>query len=256
MRQAFIFLLLISTSCIAQINEEADRKISYYLDRIKYWDENELNDDTDSLSIYNDELFSFMTDFLNSNPSSIKANFEISRSKNLHILTSEDGNFRIYCWNTQQGRTMQFFRTIFQFSNSGRVAILPIATSEQDDNGSFSYDLNQVPINDKNHYIISSVSIGSSAVYYYNIEIKTINNQLQLVDSPLIKDKSKMKSDIGYEIDLANNANRDNSEARDNMQLKYDKEKKLIILPYINDNDKVTEEKIIYRFNGKYFVRK
>lgn len=65
-----------------------------------------------------------------------------------------------------------------------------------------------------------------------------------------------MKSDIGYEIDLANGANRDNSNARDNMQLNYDKERYLFILPYINDNDKVTEKKIIFKFNGKYFARK
>lgn len=250
-----VLLLLISTKCFAQSLEESEGKICHYFDRINYWDLNVLNDKDDSLSIYNDALFSYLTSFLSSNPSSIEAKFELANSKNLHVLTSADGKFRIYCWNTQQGGTMQFFRTIYQFSNLNKVFVLPIGIEEEDDNGSFCYDLNQISINDKAYYIISSVSIGSSAVYYYQIAIKTVNDSI-LTDSPIIKDGAKMKSDIGYEIDLANNANRENGNARDNMQLDYDREKNLIILPFINDNDKVTEKKIRYKFNGKYFARK
>lgn len=245
-----------STKCFAQSIVEAEAKVCYYLDQINYWHLNAINDDNDSLSIYNDKLFSFLTHFIDSNPSSIEAKFDLAASKNLHILTSEDGKFRIYCWNTQQGGTMQFFRTILQFSNSNKVVVVPINTNGQDDNGSYCYDLNQISINGKAHYIVSSISIGSSAVYYYQIAIKTISNDSKLTDSPIIKDGAKMKSEMGYEIDLANNANRSNEHARDNMRLDYDRGRRLIILPFIDDNDKVTPKKIMYKFNGRYFVRK
>src|SRR5690349_17808043 len=132
MRRVVLILLLMSTRSFAQSIEEAEQKISYYLGKINYWDLNELNDDQDSLSIYNEALFSFMTHFLQSTPSSIKAKFEIARSKELDILTSADGKFRIYCWNTQEGGTMQFFKTIFQFSNSEKVAVLPVTTNRED----------------------------------------------------------------------------------------------------------------------------
>lgn len=247
-----VLLLLISTKCFAQSIEESERKICHYLDCINYWDNNKLNNDNDSLSIYNDELFSFLTNFLCSNPASIESKFELATNKNFNVLTSADNKFRVYCWNTQQGGTMQFFRTIYQFKNLNKVVVLPIEINEEDDNGSFCYDLNQIYINDTAYYIISSVNIGSSAVYYYQISIKTISDSI-LIDRPIIHDCTKIKSYIDYEIDLSNEANRNNDNARDNMHLDYDKKKNLIILPFLDENYKVTEKKIIYKFNGIYF---
>ena len=39
-----------------------------------------------------------------------------------------------------------------------------------------------------------------------------------------------------------------------NMKLDYDKERKQIIIPFIDENDKITNKKIIYQFDGNYFV--
>lgn len=69
----------------------------------------------------------------------------------------------------------------------------------------------------------------------------------------LIKTKSGIKNELGYEVDLTASANR-NKDIPD-FSIKYDKIKKAISIPLILNNGQITTKRIVYKFNGQYFEK-
>ena len=234
---------------------ESEKLICHYLDKIEYWEQNRFISEKDSLGYFNDKLENYLINFLCSNDSTINYPFDSAQSHRLYVLTSKDKNFRIYNWNTLEGGTMQSFRTIFQIKNSNSVKVYPIKYTDED-NGDCYLDINEVSINNKNYYLLTNVNISSSAIYYFQINAQTISEDLKIIDAPIIKTDSNNISNIGYGIDLASQWNRKNEKARDWMKLEYDKNIQMIIMPYFDENDKITSRKIKYIFNGKEFVKK
>jgi len=69
----------------------------------------------------------------------------------------------------------------------------------------------------------------------------------------LIKTQTGIKNQLRYEVDLTAASNR-NNEIR-NYTIEYDKKNKIISIPLILDNSKVTSKKIHYQFKGQYFEK-
>ena len=88
----------------------------------------------------------------------------------LDITTSKDGNFRIYTWNEFGGGTMQFYQNVFQFESAGKV-FSKLNIKDNQDNGCRYFEINEVESAGKKYYITSSIIIGSSANFYYQIKV-------------------------------------------------------------------------------------
>ena len=152
---------------------------------------------------------------------------------------------------------MQFYRNVFQYNIGGKV-YSKLNEKESQDSGYRFYDLNEVSVEGKKYYITSSIAIGSSAIYYYEAKVFSIENGKLNENEKLINTKTGLKNTLGYEVDLSSSANRNRNDgvvSRDYMELIYDKKTQTIVIPLIKADGKVTKNKIKYTFTGKYFEK-
>ncbi|MDI1315986.1 hypothetical protein [Flavobacterium sp.] len=257
----FILFLLFQLSTFGQTVKVYEQKLNHLIEKRNYWmEENEKKFQdiaSDSMSYYNTAFEKSLLRVTAKNQESIQIKFKTLQENYINILTSSDGNFRIYSWDTFEGGTMHFYRNILQFKTNGKVYSEIYTTDFQDNSCSF-YDLNQVTSKNKNYYITSSVMVGSSAVYYYEAKVFSIENKKLNRNASLIKTTSGMKNTVGYDIDFSSEANRnDTSEINkfEYMSLDYDKKNKIILLALLTEDGIVTSKKIKYKFNGVYFEK-
>jgi hypothetical protein len=255
---ALIILLLFNVTVQSQTLKEIEKDLNNLIEKRNNCIESKTKNSSDSLSKFNIELEKLVLKFTSSNPETLTHKFKDLRN-GLSIITSEDGQFRIYNWNTLEGGTMQYHKNVFQYKANGKTCSkLSKIETEYDDSSVDFFEINDVKVNSKHYYVTSSVFIGSTAIYYYEVKIFSIENGKLNEDAKLIKTKSGIKNTIGYEIDLSNSANRDRKDgviSRDYISLIYDKKNKTIIIPLINGDGKITKKKIKYKFKGKYFEK-
>jgi hypothetical protein len=252
-------LLLICINTFGQIDKNYEKKLNKLIEKRNYWDnESDKRYDlksSDSLDKYNVEFEKYLLKVTGSAPETIKSDFKILKKNGINILTSKDGNFRIYTWNTLDGGTMQFYRNIFQYKADGKV-YSKANKAGSDDNGCNFYELNQVTSKGKTFYITSSISVGSSAVYVFEAKVFGIEKNKLNTKAKLIKTKTGIKNTLGYEIDLSSSSNDNQREdIRDFMNMEYDKKTNTIIIPLLNENGRITTKKIKYQFKGEYFEK-
>lgn len=252
-------LLLISINTFGQIDKNYEKQLNKLTEKRKYWEnESRKNGDlkaSDSLEKYNVEFEKYLLKITGTAPESIKSEFKLLKKNGINILTSKDGNFRIYTWNTLDGGTMQFYRNIFQYKADGKV-YSKVNKLDSDDNGCNFYELNQVTSKDKTFYITSSIAVFSSAAYYFEAKVFAVEKNKLNTKAKLIKTKTGIKNTLGYEIDLSGTANDNQREdIRDYMNIEYDKKTNTIVIPLLNENGRITTKKIKYQFKGEYFEK-
>lgn len=252
-----LFFILFKTAVFSQDLNLIEKKLNSLIDKKIYWSSNNDNESgSDSLTQCNKEFERFVLDFTSKNPKTLTYDFKKVKDR-LSIISSEDGLFRIYTWNTYEGGTMQFYRNVFQYKINGKV-FSEISNKDPQDNGCNFMEINDVVVNKKHFYVTNSISVGSSALYYFEAKIFSIENQQLNRNAKLIKTKSGIKNTLGYEVDLSSSSNRDRKdglEERDYINLIYDKKNKTIIIPLIEGDGKITKKKIKYKFNGNYFEK-
>lgn len=260
MRQTLkLIILFISITTFGQVDKNYEKKLNKLIEKRNYWDEalNKKYEEKyqDSLNKYNSEFEKFLLKTTESVPESIKSDFKILKKFGINILTSKDGNFRIYTWNTLTGGTMQFYKNIFQYKADGKV-FSKMNKIQSNDSGCNYYELNQVSSKNKTFYVTSSIAVGSSAVYYFEAKIFSVEKNKLDTKAKLIKTKSGIKNTLGYDIDLSSNSNDNQREdIRDFMNMEYDKKTNTIIIPLLNENGRITTKKIKYQFKGEYFEK-
>src|ERR1035437_1332044 len=254
-------LLLFSILSFGQGLKLVNQKLTQAFGKINYWtfykvDNNKI-DSYDSLEKANDTFEKLLLRYTSTNPQTLTSNFKNLVDSGLIVVTSEDNLFRIYTWDTQTGGTMHEFRNVYQYKNAGKVfsKVIKSKNTNEDggDPGCSYYKLNDIISNNKKYYIAQSTFILSSGLFYQNLKIFSIDNFKLNDTAKLIKTKPGLKNELGYEVDLTTAANRDR-EVPD-YSISYDKSKKIITIPLILEDGKVTEKKIMYKFNGQYFEK-
>ena len=254
-----IFFISYSLSSLGQDVRVIDQILSSAFHRINYWDSyitsNDYKIDTsDSLGEANDKFQKLLLKYTTSNPKTLYYDFKDLVDSGLRIVTSEDGLFRIYTWDDDMGGTMRYAVNVYQYQMSGKVYSESTLYKRPDEDGPdvFYTSINDFTSKGKAYYITQAVAILSSADSYHSVNVFSIDSG-KLIDAKLIKTKSGIKNQLGYEVDLSDSANRDRDVP--DYSTVYDKQKEAIILPIIAANGAVTTKKIIYQFNGQYFER-
>ena len=251
-----IFFILFKGSLFSQDLNLLEKKLNTLIEKRIFWSDNHTDSSYDSLAKYNKEFEKLILNFTSKTPKTLTYTFNEIKV-GLKIISSPDGLFRIYTWNTFEGGTMQFFRNVFQYNIDGKV-YSKLNQKEEEDNGCSFYEINEVEVKNKHYYITNSVSVGSTAVYYYQAKIFSIEDGKLNENAKLIKTKSGIKNTLGYEVDLSSSSNRnrkDGVEIRDYINLIYDKKNRTIKIPLINEDGKITKKKITYTFKGEYFEK-
>ncbi|WP_415061033.1 hypothetical protein [Flavobacterium sp.] len=255
-----INILLISIA-YGQTTENIEKESIFLFEKRNYFINSRNEFPYDSIPDYNRKIEKFILKSTSTNPETLNYKFKnlINLQNGLNIITSEDKLFRIYNWNTLEGGTMQFYKNVFQYSSNGNVYSKLSKIESEDDIVSVNfYEINDLKIDDKNYYITFSVFVASSALYYFEANIFSIENGELIENVNLFKTKEGLTNTLVYEIDLTNsiNQNRKNGiQLMENMDLVYDKKNKTIIIPLIKDNGKLTNRKIKYKLKDKYFEK-
>jgi hypothetical protein len=208
---------------------------------------------SDSLDKYSELLRNKAIEVLSKNPATLKYPFRMLIDSNeFEIVTSEDSLLRIYSWDTWTGGTMHFFNNIFQYSYNGKVITEFLELTEDDPSGFFS-DIFTLTSGGKTFYLVINNGMYSSKDVGESIQVFAIEKGKLNQNVKLIKTSSGMTSIISVGFDFFSVANR--SDERPVRVIKYDKNKKIIYIPVVYEDGKVTDKFIQYKFNGKYFEK-
>lgn len=231
--------MLISRFAFSQEPIQIEKSLNILNDKRILWSNEPSLASYDSLNKYNTQLQHFIVDFSAKNSQTLSYPFK-SNSGGFDIVSSKDGNLRIYTWNEFGGGTMQFYRNVFQYASNQKVNF-KYNEIEAQNNGCSYYEINEVVSGGKKYYLTSNISIGSSANFYYQIKVFSIENGKLNENAKLIKTKTGLKNTLGYEVDLSSSSNRERTdcvESRDFIAMKYDKVTNTIIIPLINADGK------------------
>lgn len=256
-KQIALFFILFNFTLYSQTPKMIEKELNDLLQKREEID-SQAENSYDLLAKYNKELQNLVLKFTSSNPETLTYKFENLRN-GLNIVSSEDGQFRIYTWNTLQGGSMQYYKNVFQFKAGGKIhSKLSDSSLDNKNSGVNFLEVNELKVDDKTYYLTTSVAVGSSALYYYQAKVFAIEKGKLNENAKLIKTKTGIKNTLGYEVDLSSTANRDRKdglESSDFSAIIYDKKNKIIIIPLINENGMVTKNKIKYKFEKLYFKK-
>lgn len=232
-----------------------EKQLNNTFQKIEYWS-SEGRDDKhayDSLAAANNKFEKLLVQYTSSYPQTISHPFKSLEKNGLIIATSEDGEFRIYSWDTWTGGTMHFFKNVYQYEADKKVYSKAVESQGEGDPGCYYYQINDIISENKKYYLTQNKAILSSGMSYHAIKVFSIDNGQLNDKAQLIKTQSGIKNQLGYEVDLTASANRQ-YEGRD-YEIEYDSKNKIISIPLIQADSKVTTKKIRYQFKGKYFEK-
>lgn len=153
---------------------------------------------------------------------------------------------------------MRFYRTIFQYKNRKGTYSIPSEYNSKGDNpdpGCFYRQVNKIVSQQKTFYITQSISVLSSTYTAHFIKIFSIEDYGLNDTAKLIKTKTGIRNELGYEMDFSTSSNKNTIRGDINYSTEYDPANKIITIPLITEDGKLTARKIRYRFDGKYFVK-
>lgn len=245
-----LILSLVGQFSYGQINscEEVGKDLTKLYDKIFPF----YYGDYDSLSFYSDLFSTKLTNYIKDNPTTLDCKFKsLTDSNTCSIVTSADNSFRIYSWDTWLGGTMHNYKNLFQFKSEGRVHTLAFDYGEGD-MGTYFTDVFSFKANGKIYFLgVSGGSLSTKDSYQviraYSISDSTIDDSVKL-----IKTASGLQNSISIEYDFFSVAARPERPIK---LIKYDSDKKIIYIPVVWENGKVTDKYVRYQFTGQYFER-
>ncbi len=179
-------------------------------------------------------------------------------SKYLTVVTSEDGKFRIYSWDTEDGGTMHDFSRVYQYQGTdGKIYSKTDEPEAEYDSGSFVYSIFTHDTKAGKVYSVCSTAILSNIDSYQSIGLYKIEGSELKDKIKLFKTKEGLTDSIGFEYDFFSVVNR---KERPIKLILYDKATKTIKIPIVIQDKKfslgrVTDKFINYKFDGTYFVK-
>lgn len=175
----------------------------------------------------------------------------------IYIATSDDGKFRIYSWDMEDGGTMHDFANLYQYTGAdGKVYSKQDDVSEED-YGGFVTDIFTLDTKKGKVYITCSTAIGSTKINAQSADLYKIDGDRLEPDVKLFKTSSGLTSTLSFGYDFFSVVDRRERPVR---LISFDKKTKTLRIPVVIEDKefpdgRVTNRNITYRFDGTYFVK-
>lgn len=208
--------------------------------------------DYDSVAYYSNAFSKGLFNYIHANAATLHHEFKaLTDSNACKIVSSADGHFRIYSWDTWLGGTMHWYKNIYQFETANGVYAAEMM-KEKNDFGAYFTEVHMLNANDKTYYLaIGGGSLSTKYAYQfmgvYTIDHDTLRDDVRLIETP-----EGLNSRILIEYDFFSVVDRPERPVR---LIKYDSEAKTIDIPIVSEQDKISNRFIRYIFNGNYFER-
>lgn len=176
----------------------------------------------------------------------------------MSIATSDDGKFRIYSWDLQDGGTMHDFANVYQYQGAdGKIYSETGEPGEEGDAGGFVTDIFTLDTKGGKIYIVCSTSIGSTKLRFQSADLYKIDGEKLDDKVNLIKTKSGLTNTLNFEYDFFSVVDRPKRPVK---LISFDKKTKTLKIPVVIEDEefpdgRVTNRFINYRFDGTYFVK-
>lgn len=212
--------------------------------------QNSVNSDYyDSTEILSANFTNSFVSLIKSNAGTLTYSFKKLKEKGFYIMTSADGNFRVYSWDTWTGGTMHFFKTVYQWRANGNVYTKEVKTDEGDPGG-FCSDMFTINVLNKKFYLPVTNGIYSSKDASQSISVFTVIENALVDTVKLFHTKTKQLNLIGISYDFFSVADRPERPVK---LITYDEKLKILYIPVVNDKAEVTTRNILYRLTNSYF---
>ncbi|REJ99290.1 MAG: hypothetical protein DWQ43_03000 [Acidobacteria bacterium] len=124
------------------------------------------------------------------------------------ITTSPDGNLRIYSWDNQQGGTMRYFNSVFQFrTESGKVGIKRKTTDAEGGATPFYHAIFETRASSGIVYLANYTAIASSSLSIQGLRaLRIVDGQLDEID--LFGTREGTSTTLELQYDFASVADR------------------------------------------------
>lgn len=202
----------------------------------------------DSLKKENEVLKSKLLMYSTKYPATLEYEFVELKKENFYITTSEDKKFRIYSWDTFEGGSSHYFENIYQYKSDKVYSVNFDQKRSPEDFGGYYSDIVTLDTNNRKVYLayfnaIYSERDGFQAIQPFEITQNGLNDKL-----PLVKTKTGLIDKLGFDYDI--------SLSQNTKKLIFLENKgKLIKLPQISKEGKVTNKYVSYQYTGEYFEK-
>lgn len=204
----------------------------------------------DTLDRDNETFEKMLSKYLSAVPSTMAYPFSELKKEGLSIATSSDKQLRIYSWDSRMGGSMHIFSNIYQFRVGDKIYAHSANESDKDGDTRGSYSeiftvdsTNKIYLGLYNS-IYSTKDCGNT-VKAFKIEKDGLNDSLAL-----IKVDTVVCNELSFGFNFFSVVDRPERPVK---LVYYNAKSKTLKIPVIGDNDAVTAEFILYRYNGKYF---
>jgi hypothetical protein len=237
-----LLLLLTLTRCLGQTLSAVDKKLADVYENVpeRY---------TDDQKEARMELFErLLMKYTRQLPKTIGYPFKnLSETSAVYISTSDDGNLRIYSYDRNRRRSMPWFNNVYQYRVNGKVLARHVKPPHDLVPDYTIYKINTLAAGDKTYYIAQRVAFGGLLTEYslrfMTIENGGVNDNIKLVQTG----KTLENVLICGKVDELNGEQK--------FSIDYDKASGTISMPVVSDDGKVGSKRVVYKFNGKWFVR-
>ncbi|UOQ71425.1 hypothetical protein [Hymenobacter cellulosilyticus] len=260
MRLLFCFapLLLLTSAAHAKTPQAIEQELVKAARRLTYWadyDGDARLSAIDSLARAGDKLRDKLLYYTATEPSTLTYAFPALQREHITISTAADGRMRIYSWDTLEGGTMHYFENVVQFRAGAKVGSRRLIIPKPDDNpdaGHLYFDLFPVQRGGQTYYLAYGQATYSSAGCYQHVKALTIENGQLNPDAKLIQTQSGLRNTLGFEFDFSSVMNRPERPVR---LITYDPKTRVLEIPVVWADGKVTAKRIRYAFNGTVFEK-
>jgi hypothetical protein len=174
--------------------------------------------------------------------------------KKIGGLSSDDGLFNIFSWDTYMGGTQHVFQAVILYRSNQNANFSADTTLFNNANTDDCDKLYTLKIGDKNYYVITYYQILDLHARGEGIKILSIDDDKLNVDVKIIKTQSGLTNKLHYNYEQTDS----NADIMGDATLEYDPKSKTITFPVVITNGydgELTENYITYKLTGQYFER-
>jgi hypothetical protein len=252
---ATLLLLISVIPALAQGNAQIERELVAAIKEIQKYSTYAGNYDEDKLSKAQKNFEQKLLKYTK-NPATLQYKFS-ALDELMYIATSEDGRFRIYSWDLQDGGTMHNFARVYQYQGADGKIYSKGYDLDEEPSGSFATDIFTLDTTGGKIYIVCSTFIASSQDHGQSADLYKIEGDKLNDNVKLIRTKSGLTNTLNFGYNFFSVVDRPERPVR---LIRFDKKTKTLRIPVVIEdqefqNGRVTNRFINYRFNGTHFVR-
>ncbi|CAN5395079.1 hypothetical protein BH09BAC6_BH09BAC6_28690 [soil metagenome] len=251
----FTISLFVSANAIAQTPGDIEASLYKSYKDIHHWRQLRFDTTVDYQSGLNNANKVFvekLKDYAARYPATITQQLDSLTNAGVAIVSSADGLFRIYSWDTWGGGTMRHYQNVFQYKVGDKTqSITGTEIREKEGGGSCLFNqLYAMNVKGKPYYLAIYGGVYSTRHAGQGIKIFTVENDTLNYAAKLIKTDEGMQSGLFYSY---------NSYLAAHLKVRpaifFDPRTKTVFVPVVNDKGALTGKYTAYKFTGAYFEK-